>query len=191
MKEKITELLSIFSELGELSNKIEQTADLIVHAFRNGNKILLCGNGGSAAEAQHIAAEYVSSLRHEYKRKSLPAIALTTDSSFITSQSNDFGFESIFERQIESLGNPGDVLIAISTSGNSINIINGVRRAINNNLKVVGLTGKTGGQMKSLANILINIPSEKTMRIQECHLFVQHTICELVEEKLFPKHYKI
>ena len=158
---------------------------IISDAFSNNCKILLCGNGGSAAEAQHIAAEYVSSLKQTFKRKSLPAIALTTDTSFITASGNDYGFDTIFERQIESLGNPGDILIAISTSGNSKNIIAGINKAKENGLKIIGLTGKTGGKMSEIVDVLFNIPSDETTRIQECHLFIEHTICEMVEQKLF------
>ncbi len=164
---------------------VAQAAHEISKAFQGGKKILLCGNGGSAAEAQHIAAEYVSSLDHRFKRRSLPALALTTDTSFLTATGNDFGFDLIFERQIESFGESGDVLIAISTSGNSQNVIRGVKKAREKGMKVVGLTGRQGGKMNGMCDILFKVPSDETMRIQESHLFIEHTICELVEINLF------
>jgi len=185
LKKNLKELSEVIYQLGNFSDEIEQAASLIAETFRNNNKLLLCGNGGSAAEAQHIAAEYVSSLRHEFKRKSLPAIALTTDTSFITASGNDYGFDTIFQRQIESLGNKGDMLIAISTSGNSQNVIKGIEIAKENGLKVIGFTGKNGGKMKNLCDIIFNVPVDDTGRIQESHLLLEHTIVELVEIKLF------
>ena len=184
-KKNLTELSETLFNLEVYGAKIEEAASLISEAFRLNNKLLLCGNGGSAAEAQHIAAEYVSSLRHEFKRKSLPAIALTTDTSLITSTGNDFGFDTIFERQIESFGNKGDVLIAISTSGNSLNVVNAIELAKEKGIITIGFTGKDGGKMRSLCDILFDVPSKDTGRIQECHLFLEHNIVELVEVKLF------
>lgn len=185
LEKKINEISKLVGELKLFESKIIHTSEMISDCFKNGNKLLLCGNGGSAAEAQHIAAEYVSSLRHEFKRKSLPALALTTNTSFLTAASNDFGYETIFERQIESLGNAGDILIAITTSGNSENVVRAAKLARRKGLKIIGLTGRSGGKLKEVADILFNIPSENTMRIQEIHLFIEHTICEFVEEKLF------
>ena len=182
---RINELQSIIKNLNGFSENIILAANLISKSFNNNNKLLLCGNGGSAAEAQHIAAEYVSSLRHEFKRKSLPAIALTTDTSFLTATGNDYGFDSIYERQIESLGHEGDVLIAISTSGNSKNVVRAIEIARIKGMKIIGLTGENGGKIKDMVDILFNVPSNETMRIQECHLFIEHTICELVEDILF------
>lgn len=183
---RIKEFISIGKQLTKHARHIDQAASLIVDCFKNGNKLMLCGNGGSAAEAQHIAAEYVSSLRHEFKRKSLPAIALTTDTSFITAAGNDYGFDTIFQRQIESLGKEGDILIAISTSGNSINVLKAIELAKQKGLKVIGFTGKNGGKIKNLCDILFDVPLlDNTGRIQECHLFLEHTIVELVEIKLF------
>ena len=184
-KKNLTELSETLFNLEVYGAKIEEATSLISEAFRLNNKLLLCGNGGSAAEAQHIAAEYVSSLRHEFKRKSLPAIALTTDTSLITSTGNDFGFDTIFERQIESFGNKGDVLIAISTSGNSLNVVNAIELAKEKGIITIGFTGKDGGKMRSLCDILFDVPSKDTGRIQECHLFLEHNIVELVELKLF------
>lgn len=188
IKRKITELSKVIFLIEKFSDKIDHSVFLIVESFNSNNKLLLCGNGGSAAEAQHIAAEYVSSLKHDFKRKSLPAIALTTDTSFITATGNDFGFDTIFERQIESLGNKGDVLIAITTSGNSENVIRAAKIAKEKGLKVIGLTGISGGKLKDYCDVLFNVPSENTMRIQEIHLFLEHTICEGVENKLFAKN---
>ena len=184
-EKNLKELIEAVNQLHIFNDKIEQAATLIAEAFRNNNKLLLCGNGGSAAEAQHIAAEYVSSLRHEFKRKSLPAIALTTDTSFITASGNDYGFDTIFQRQIESFGNTGDILIAISTSGNSKNVIKGIETAKLNGLRIIGFTGRSGGSMKSLCDIIFNVPVDDTGRIQECHLLLEHSIVELVESSLF------
>lgn len=181
----MTELRETILHLEKYGTKIEEAAALISEAFSSNNKLLLCGNGGSAAEAQHIAAEYVSSLRHEFKRKSLPALALTTDTSFMTACGNDYGFETIFRRQIESFGNKGDVLIAISTSGNSLNVVNAIELAKNKGIKIIGFTGMDGGMMRSLCDVLFDVPSKDTGRIQECHLFLEHNIVELVELKLF------
>lgn len=185
LNKQINDLITVISRLKEFTDIFIEALNLITECFSNNNKILLCGNGGSAAEAQHIAAEYVSSLRSAFRRKSLPAIALTTDTSFITAASNDFGYESIFERQIESLGNEGDILIAISTSGNSKNVLRAIRKAKEKNMKVIGLTGESGGQMIGLCDVIFNVSSSNTMRLQECHLFIEHTIVELVENKLF------
>lgn len=185
IESRVAELLQVTEEMKLFSDTIDEVSSLIVETFNSGKKVLFCGNGGSAAEAQHIATEYVVSLRHQFRRKSLPAIALTTDTSLLTAGANDFGYESIFERQIESLGEEGDVLFAISTSGNSGNIIKAIEQARKNGMKVIGLTGRTGGKMKEMCDFLFNIPSDETMRIQECHLFIEHTIVELVEEKMF------
>ena len=185
LKKNLIELREIIFHIEKFNDKIEHSAFLIAEAFNSHNKLLLCGNGGSAAEAQHIAAEYVSSLRHEFKRKSLPAIALTTDTSFITASGNDYGFDTIFERQIESIGYKGDVLIAISTSGSSTNVIKAIELAKNKGIKIIGFTGRDGGKMKYLCDVLFNVPADDTGRIQECHLFLEHNIVELVEQKLF------
>ncbi len=185
LEQRVQESMSIGKSIHAFADRLDDAATLIAAAFERGNKLLFCGNGGSAAEAQHMAAEYVSSLRHQLRRRSLPAIALTTDTSFLTASGNDYGFETIFQRQIESLGEKGDVLIGISTSGNSTNVLLGIEKARENGLKVIGLTGRTGGKMKGLADILFDIPSDETMRIQEWHTFIEHTIVELVEYKLF------
>ncbi|KAF0142145.1 MAG: D-sedoheptulose 7-phosphate isomerase [Stygiobacter sp.] len=157
----------------------------LVDSFRNGKKLMLCGNGGSAADCQHIAAEFVIRLSHHIQRPSLPAIALTTDTSNLTAGGNDIGWENVFARSIEGLGNAGDVLIAISTSGNSPNIIKAVEQAKSKNIFVVGFLGGSGGKLKDKVDLPIVIPSANTQRIQEGHITVAHIICELVETELF------
>ncbi len=158
-------------------------ADLMANAFKSGNKLLLCGNGGSAADCQHVAAEFVGRLTKEYVRPGLPAIALTTDTSFLTAHANDCEFDSVFERQVQALGRPGDVLIGISTSGNSVNVIRAIAAARAAEMRVIGLTG-SGGQLMSLTDICITVPSSNTQSIQEAHLAIEHVLCELVERAL-------
>lgn len=160
---------------------IEHCAEMIFETVSQGNKILLCGNGGSAADAQHIAAEFVG--RYETERKALAAIALTTDTSALTALSNDYGFEKIFARQVEALARPGDLLIAISTSGNSPNVISAVMTARKTGCKVIGLTGAAGKKLASLCDACILIPTERTARVQEAHIAVAHIWCELIDEK--------
>jgi D-sedoheptulose 7-phosphate isomerase len=145
---------------------------------------MLCGNGGSAADCQHIAAELVSTLTQAFRRPALSAIALTTDSSFLTAYSNDYGFEGIFARQVEAHGAPGDVLIAISTSGNSRNVVLAVEKARDLGIHTVGLLG-TGGKLQELPDIVVAVPSTNTAHIQECHITLGHILCDLVERSLF------
>jgi len=163
----------------ESSGVIFEAALLITGCLRNGGKVLFFGNGGSAADAQHLAAELVG--RFVRERPGLPAIALTTDSSILTAIGNDYGFEQVFARQIQALGRPGDVAVAISTSGNSANVLEGVKEARKRNLKTIGLTGKDGGALAQQANVAITIPSTSTARIQECHIAIGHLFCELVD----------
>ena len=163
---------------------IVAAADVIVERFRAGGKLLLCGNGGSAADCQHMAAELVSRLTRDFDRPALPAIALTTDSSVLTAFTNDCGFEGVFERQVEALGRPGDVLIAISTSGNSPNVVRAVRLARRSGLRSVALTG-AGGRLTELADLTIAVPSTDTQHIQEAHIAIEHLLCWLVERELF------
>lgn len=158
-------------------------ADLVTQAFRSGGKLLLFGNGGSAADAQHIAAEFVNRFRIE--RPGLPAIALTTDSSILTSIGNDSDFIEIFARQVKTLGSEGDVVIAISTSGTSPNVIRGVEAAKEVPLHVIGFAGRDGGKLASLCDISLVVPSDSVSHIQETHITVGHVICELVDQKLF------
>jgi len=166
----------------DCSAAIFQAAGLITMCLRAGGKILFFGNGGSAADAQHLAAEFVG--RFVRERAGLPAIAVTTDSSILTAVGNDYGFDQIFARQVQALGHPGDVAIAISTSGNSPNIIEGVKAARKGHLKTIGLSGKDGGLLATEADVVITIASISTARIQECHITIGHLLCELTEAAL-------
>lgn len=168
-----------------LINKIESAARLCVESLQNGGKIHFCGNGGSAADAQHLAAEL--SGRFYYDRKPLNAEALHVNTSYLTAVANDYSFSMIYSRIIEASAKQGDILVAISTSGNSENIINAIATAKKNNIIVIGMTGETGGKMASLCDILINVPSSCTPRIQEAHIMIGHIICELIESTIFPR----
>ena len=163
----------------ERSGVIFEAALLITGCLRNGGKVLFFGNGGSAADAQHLAAELVG--RFVRERAGLPAIALTTDSSILTAVGNDYGFEQVFARQIQALGRAGDVAVALSTSGNSANVLEGVKEARKRKLKTIGLTGKDGGALAQRADVAVTIPSTSTARIQECHIAIGHLFCELVD----------
>lgn len=167
----------------ELLTTIEKVVDVITAAFKNGKRLYLCGNGGSAADAQHLAAEF--SGRFYTDRKALPAEALHCNTSYLTSVANDYGFDIIYSRMIDGIGQSGDILIGLSTSGNSANIINAIETAKVKGMITIAFTGITGGQMKSISDYLINIPSSDTPRIQESHIMVGHIICQLVEEKYF------
>lgn len=158
---------------------------LAVETYRNGGKVLAAGNGGSAGDAQHIAGELVS--RFYYDRPALSAIALTTDTSILTAIGNDYGYEQVFARQIEGLGVAGDLFIAISTSGNSPNILVGIEAAKKRGLKVIGLTGEKGGKMKALCDVCLCVPSNETPRVQESHILLGHLLCAHVEREIFPK----
>lgn len=168
----------------ECLDSILEAAQIIVDSFQSGGKLLICGNGGSAADSQHMAGEFICILNKEFDRPGLPAIALTTDSSILTAHANDLGFEKIFKRQVEALGKPGDVLIAISTSGNSQNVISAVEAAKLANIKTIVLIGKDG-KLKDMADIVIPVPSNNTQYIQESHLSIEHIICEIVEHHIF------
>ncbi len=173
---------SIIESSQFLSEDIENTVNIISSSFRKGKKLVIFGNGGSAADAQHIAAELIG--RFQMKRDSLPAIALTTDSSILTSIGNDFSFNDIFSRQVEGLVNSGDVVLGISTSGNSINIINGLKSAKSKNAKTISILGNNGGKIKNFSDISIIVNSSSTPRIQEVHRIIYHIICELVEKHI-------
>ena len=147
---------------------------------------MICGNGGSAADSQHIAAEFVSILRPEFPRAALPAIALTTDTSIMTARGNDYGFEEVFSRQLEALGISNDILIGISTSGNSANVVSAVVKANQLKVKTISLTGDSGGRLKENSDLTICVPSKSTQHVQETHIAIAHIICQLVEEELFP-----
>jgi len=161
---------------------IEAAAELLINTLQQGGKILLCGNGGSAADCQHIAAEFV--VRYEKKRRALAAIALTTDSSILTAHANDFDFDTVFSRQVEALGNDKDCLIAISTSGNSKNVLQAAIAARAKGMTVIVLTGGTGGTLREHGNVTVCVPSNVTARIQEAHILIGHYWCGVVEERL-------
>jgi phosphoheptose isomerase len=159
-------------------------AQLMAETFRSGGKLLLCGNGGSAADCQHMAAELVNRLSKDFARPGLPAIALTTDTSFLTAFANDCGFDGVFARQVQAFGKGGDVLLGISTSGNSANVIRAVETAQAASLRTVVLTG-SGGRLAGMAQVAIAVPSTHTQYIQEAHLAIEHVLCDLVERSLF------
>ena len=168
------------------AEEILGAAAAIVESLRGGGKILLCGNGGSAGDAQHLATEFVSTLTVERRRAAMPAIALTTDTSLITAVANDFGFEGVFARQVEALGREGDVLIGISTSGSSENVVRAFEQAKAQGLRTIALTGESGGELAPKADIEIKVPSEETSHIQEAHIAVGQLIAFLVEDELYP-----
>lgn len=182
LKKKILESPALLAD-------IEKTSLKISDALRNGHKLLIAGNGGSAADAQHIAAEMVN--RFAFERPGLPAIALTTDTSILTSVSNDSGFDKVFSRQLEALGNRGDIFIGISTSGNSPNIINALKICREKKILTVGLTGSSARKMEEFCDICLKTPSDNTPRIQEMHILLEHIICSLVEEELFRKNNRV
>lgn len=176
------EHLRIASGLRSLIPLIAQATWMVASALRRGNTVLLCGNGGSAADAQHIAGELVGRFLKE--RRPLPALALNANTSVLTAVANDYGFEEVFARQVAALGRPGDVLIAISTSGNSGNVLRAAEVAREKGMKVVGLTGADGGKLKQLCDLCLCVPSTSTPRIQEMHILIGHIICQLMEEAL-------
>jgi D-sedoheptulose 7-phosphate isomerase len=167
----------------ECGPAIVEAASLMLQCLRAGGKLLFCGNGGSAADAQHLAAEFVG--RFVKERNGLPAVALTTDSSILTAIGNDYGFDRVFSRQIEALGRPGDIVIGISSSGNSPNITAAMRQAATQGLKTIGLSGRDGGALAKCVDVPINVACANTARVQECHIAIGHLLCELVENDLF------
>ncbi|SFV56634.1 Phosphoheptose isomerase 1 [hydrothermal vent metagenome] len=169
----------------DLISNIANIANIAIDRYAKGNKILVAGNGGSAADAQHIVAELVS--RFYFDRDGLPAIALTTDTSILTAIGNDYGYEKLFARQIQANGLKGDIFIAISTSGNSANIIEAIKEAKKREIITVGLTGSRESKMDKLCDHLIKVPSNSTPRIQEAHILIGHIICAIIEEKIFTK----
>lgn len=166
--------------------QIEKAARLMIDALKAGNKIMFFGNGGSAADSQHLAAELIG--RYRKDRKSLPAISLTTDTSILTAVSNDYGFETVFARQIEGLAKPGDVAFGISTSGNSRNVIEGLEKAKGMDCKAIGLLGCDGGRIAEVVDIAITVPCRTTPRIQESHITIGHILCQLIESEIFGNH---
>ena len=167
----------------ELLKIICDVVKVITAAFKNGNRVYFCGNGGSAADAQHLAAEF--SGRFYKERKALPAEALHCNTSYLTAVANDYGYDVVYSRMIDGIGESGDVLVGLSTSGNSGNILKAFEVAKEKNIVTIAFTGLTGGQMKSVSDYLINIPSTDTPRIQESHIMIGHIVCQLVEEKIF------
>ncbi len=159
---------------------VERASQLIIDTLKNGNKILLCGNGGSASDAQHIAAELTG--RYKSERKGLPGIALNTDTSTLTAIANDYGYDKVFDRQVEALANRGDLLIGISTSGNSTNVINALKVAKEMGCRSLGLSGRDGGTMNEVCDLNIIVPSNDTPRIQEMHILIGHTLCQAVDD---------
>jgi D-sedoheptulose 7-phosphate isomerase len=170
--------------LKECEGDILAVAAVITRGFSEGRKLLLCGNGGSAADCQHIAAEFVGVLTQQFPRRGLPAIAMTTDSSILTASANDFGFEQIFSRQVQALGAPGDVVVGISTSGNSPNVLRALEYAAAHGMRTVGFTGASGGKLKAACEVCLRVPSDVTQFIQESHLMVGHIVCDLAEQSL-------
>jgi phosphoheptose isomerase len=177
IKQKVTE---------SCLDSILAAARLIADTFQSGGKLLLCGNGGSAADCQHMATEFVNLLTRDFERPALPAIALTTNASVLTAFANDFGVEGIFERQVQALGRPGDVLIGISTSGDSVNVLRAVAAAQVAKMRTVALTGSRG-RLAEMVTVAIAVPSASTQHIQEAHLAIEHVICDLVERHLFAR----
>lgn len=171
--------------LKKCHSEIIKAVDEVTAMYKRGNKLLLIGNGGSAADCQHIATELMIRLSHHIQRPALPAIALTTDTSNLTAGGNDIGYENVFARNVEGLGSEGDILLAISTSGNSLNILKAIEKAKSKNIFVIGLSGETGGKMAGICDIIIKVPSQNIQRIQEGHLTIEHIICELVEMELY------
>ena len=190
MHDKISKIIqaSIDVKLQVLDNKdlhhtVLKSVTALVSAFRNGNKVLFCGNGGSAADAQHLAAEF--SGRFYTDREALPAEALHVNTSYITAVANDYSYDVVYSRLVQGIGRKGDVLVGLSTSGNSVNIIKALEVAKTKEMITIGFTGETGGKMKDICDLLINVPSTDTPRIQESHILLGHIICQLVEEEYF------
>ena len=181
IENEFNEHIKVANSIDCLTDAVAISAQLCIECLKNGGKILLFGNGGSAADAQHIAAELVG--RYKVERKSLPAIALTTDTSALTAIGNDYGYIHVFDRQVEALANKGDVAIGISTSGNSINVINALKVASKLNCNTIGFSGQGGGEMNKICNINLSVPSEDTPRIQEMHILIGHTICHLIDQE--------
>ena len=179
--ERFTDHLDVFGKTMEQMDVIQLMAERCKEALKSGNKVLFCGNGGSAADAQHLAAELIG--RFQKERRSLASVALTTDTSILTAVANDYGYDEVFARQVEGLGRSGDVLIGISTSGNSANVVKAALKARDTGMHTIAFTGEGGGKLKDICDITFAVPSKVTARIQEMHIMVVHIICELVEEE--------
>jgi len=180
--EFLSHLETVNKTIEIMQEHLAEASTLAVETLKSGNKILLCGNGGSAADAQHIAAELVG--RYKSERRGLPAIALTTDTSALTAISNDYGYDRVFDRQVEALANKGDLLIGISTSGNSANILSALQAAKDLGCNTLGMSGKDGGKMNDICDINLIVPSDDTPRIQEMHILLGHTICQIIDNEL-------
>ena len=187
IKNQILESVRIKNKIvGDGVEQIEKAAEILINSINTGGKIFWCGNGGSAGDAQHLATELMGGMT-DHDRKPIASIALTTDSSFLTAWSNDTDFESIFSRQIQGLGEQGDVLVGISTSGNSKNVINALKQAKFKKLMTIALTGETGGNLDAVADITIKVPSNNTQRIQESHIMIGQILCSLLELSMVEK----
>ena len=180
IENEFVEHLKVARNMSSLTDKVELAAQLCIDGLKNDSKILIFGNGGSAADAQHIAAELVG--RYKAERKGLPAIALTTDTSALTSIGNDYGYKHVFDRQVEALANKGDIVVGISTGGSSRNVINGLQTAKELGCKLIGFSGRDGGEMNDLCDVNLVVPVEDTPRIQEMHIVIGHTICHLIDQ---------
>lgn len=181
IEKRFDEHLKVLNQTKELLDDIKEVAIVCKNALQRGNKILFCGNGGSAADSQHLAAELVGRFKKE--RESLPAIALTTDTSILTAVGNDYGYDFVFSRQVEGLGQSGDILVGISTSGNSNNILQAVEVAKRKNIVTISFTGNDGGKLFKVSDYCLNIASNVTARIQEMHILIGHILCEIIEEE--------
>jgi D-sedoheptulose 7-phosphate isomerase len=179
----IAEHIDLFIKIKKMDSILD-SSEILINSLKGANRILICGNGGSAADSQHFAAELIG--RFEKERDSLPAIALTTDTSILTAVGNDYGFDSVFERQVKGLGRKGDVLIGISTSGNSPNVIRAINQAKAQGVYTIGLLGKDGGKIGQIVDIPVIVPHAVTARIQEVHLFILHYWASVIEKELFP-----
>ena len=183
IEERLADHLKVLKELmkSDLPLKLEQCAVLIEKALAEGHKVLLCGNGGSAADSQHLAAEFVG--RFQRERKGLPAIALTVNTSILTAVANDYGYDTVFARQVQALGEPGDVLVGLSTSGNSKNVLLAIEEAKAKGIACIGMTAEGGGKMEEACNICLAVPAKVTARVQEMHILMGHILCELVDHE--------
>jgi D-sedoheptulose 7-phosphate isomerase len=182
----LTETAAVVSSaVASCADDVASAAEIVTASLHRGGKLLVCGNGGSAADAQHLATELVSTLSKDRPRQALAAIALTTDTSILSAIGNDFGFEGVFERQVEALGRPGDVLLAISTSGTSENVLRAVDAAKQRGMRTVALTGGDGGKLRGRTDVCIRVPAEHTSHVQEAHLAIEHAIATMVERALF------
>jgi len=180
IENEFSEHLKVAQNMSTLTNQVEVAAQLCIDSLNNGGKILIFGNGGSAADAQHIAAEMVG--RYKVERRGLPAIALTTDTSALTSIGNDYGYDRVFDRQVEALANKGDMAIGISTGGSSGNVISALKLAKEMGCRTIGFSGRDGGEMNTLCDVNLVVPAQDTPRIQEMHIVIGHTICHLVDQ---------